>query len=551
MSPQSARYDEAEVLREHFLNRLIELGISEAEIPNLPPEQAAILEKIVELQGELGGAMRAAGYDSYQPNPIQLRFHKLPGSHRWMILANRAGKSYALNEEVKWFQRGTHPYRDVGNLGPIWACAPTDEKVWNHLMPSLRRALGPEHIRKETRSPRPKWEMTNDIPIYFKNYAQDPGTFASEHIRLIAFDEAPPWDIFEEAWVRRGAGYALDIIGGATLTEGTDSWIYNRVMDEMSKDLLPDTYFTTGTLFENPYIPQEQKDLMCKGLKGIKYRIRVLGEVLPVGDSQVFDGDVLYDWLKQATEPKLKVTLDRRNKKWIQQDEDAPVWLWRLPEAGHEYILSNDPAEGKNTAHLTADPEFDETAGSIFDRHRREFVGEFLSGKVRPDETGELWLPMLSKWFNDAKTIIERNNHGHTVIEFARRQMQGRLYRPKLDRSDIAVEKDESYGYLETRPSRAYGIDLLARFIEERLGKISSSRSLRQMAAFVRKSGNRVEHRDGWKDDLVFAHFLCLVADADMPPPARIPDFTERAQLRAIALRAQRNDGREWYRKFA
>lgn len=549
MTSEERRQAEAgDELRERFLAQLDSLNLSPEDLAKMPPDEKALVEEIIAEQQKLVTLYQSKGSDTYEPQAHQLPFHASAATNRWFIGGNKMGKTRALNQEIKWYALDCHPYRNIGRRGPIWVCCPSDEKSESYQQPQLERVIGPEHIARKFKSPRPKWLLTNGQWIYFKNYSQDVATFSSDEIRLIAFDEEPPYDIWEEAWMRRSADFDLDLIGTCTPTNGL-TWIHSRIVDPQSDELLPDTEWFGGSMFDNQYISEEIKKRTAAGLSGVMYRIRVLGDILPIGGSMVFDPDVLLKWRRAARPPVLRMNL-KKSGRWV-QEPDGLLWLWRLPERDHEYILGDDPAEGLNTSASDAEPDHDQTAISIYDRHRRQYVGEYVSGSIRPDENGEWLLPALSTWYNRARVIVERNNHGHTVIALARKKIPDRLYRPPSDRTDAKRHPDEGYGHLTTKPSRSFMIDLLKQAIASESVTDYSAPGIRQLTSFVLKSNGRMEHQDGSKDDRVFARALCLVQDHDLRQPIKIPDRSEKAFLHRLAVHSQDRTGTGWYHRIA
>jgi len=90
--------------------------------------------------------------------------------------------------------------------------------------------------------------------------------------------------------------------------------------------------------------------------------------------------------------------------------KDAPaipeLQVFALPERARTYGIGCDTAEGNPTS--------DDSAISVLDRETGEEVA-LLSGKFQPSTTGS-YVALLSKWYNGAEALIERNNHGHAVI---------------------------------------------------------------------------------------------------------------------------------------
>jgi hypothetical protein len=82
--------------------------------------------------------------------------------------------------------------------------------------------------------------------------------------------------------------------------------------------------------------------------------------------------------------------------------------VYRLPEPGHIYVIGGDPAEGN--------PAPDDSALSILDAWTGEEVAN-LAGKFQPSMLAT-YADNLGRWYFGAALLIERNNHGHAVIQW-------------------------------------------------------------------------------------------------------------------------------------
>jgi hypothetical protein len=106
---------------------------------------------------------------------------------------------------------------------------------------------------------------------------------------------------------------------------------------------------------------------------------------------------------------------------------DAPALaglaLFRLPEQGGCYVIGCDPAEGN--------PQSDESVATVLDAFGGEQIA-VLGGRLQP-EVFAAAVAALSAWANGAPALVERNNHGHTVIAWLREHSAVQLL-PGLDR---------------------------------------------------------------------------------------------------------------------
>lgn len=526
----------------------------------LDPEARALIEEYLGIQKEILAAADRGALSIYTPYPHQLRLHQASESSRYLLGANKIGKSWFIAQEVRYFARGEHPYRRLnGPAKLIWCCCPTEELMLMYQFPEVKAALGTDFIQDIKMGAHPRILCKNGCLILFKYYAQGARAFPTAGVDLICFDEEPPWAVFEECWARRSTR-ELNFIGAITTIGGKTPFIKRIVDGEM-----PDCRYETASIFDNPAIPDSEKKRFADGLRKdpVAYRIRVLGEVLDVGGTTRFDANSLYLMDKvDVREPIARFRYDFDNLRWV-QDETGPLWIWEMPEDEHEYVIGGDVAEGLNVSESETDPVWDNTSLQVMNRTYERIVAEYTVGNQEPGQIGEHILPSLHRLYGKAWANIELNNHGYTVVSEARKKMANRLWSPIKDHADKAQKPLQQLGSLMTSKSRKYAIDCLAQAIYERGQalkypdkegglEVLSGHTLREMMQFVRKSNNRVEHADGEKDDRVFACAHAVVCHRGLPPPKIRRPPTIQEQLRKIAMSRPKNERRvQWFRKIA
>ena len=83
--------------------------------------------------------------------------------------------------------------------------------------------------------------------------------------------------------------------------------------------------------------------------------------------------------------------------------------IWRLPQPGETFVIGADPAEGN--------PQSDNSAASVVDLAGEQVAA--WAGRVEPAAFGSQ-IAAVSAFFNGAPALVERNNHGHTVLLWLR-----------------------------------------------------------------------------------------------------------------------------------
>ena len=82
--------------------------------------------------------------------------------------------------------------------------------------------------------------------------------------------------------------------------------------------------------------------------------------------------------------------------------------IYKAPEVGVRYVVGADPAEGNPTS--------DDSSCSVVDLETGEECAAF-TGKIEPAVFAS-YIAMISAFYNYAPAMVERNNHGHSVIQW-------------------------------------------------------------------------------------------------------------------------------------
>jgi hypothetical protein len=122
--------------------------------------------------------------------------------------------------------------------------------------------------------------------------------------------------------------------------------------------------------------------------------------------------------------------------------------LYKAPEETRRYAIGADPAEGNPTS--------DDSVATILDWETWEEVG-VVSAKMEPGEFAGA-LDSLSRYYNRAEILVERNNHGHAVL----------LKLRETASSDVVQNgPDDRPGYNETAKSKAILLDQCAEVLKD------------------------------------------------------------------------------------
>ena len=142
----------------------------------------------------------------------------------------------------------------------------------------------------------------------------------------------------------------------------------------------------------------------------------------------VWDGEIFKEMLLHCRPPRTV--------------NDWGVQIWQGPRAGELYVVGVDPAEGApatddESGFIQTALKTSKCALSIINARTLELVASW-EGYLEPNELAQLAAAM-GKEYNTAMLTIERNNHGHAVLN----TLQNWLGYPNLYRYRDPVDKGE------------------------------------------------------------------------------------------------------------
>lgn len=161
--------------------------------------------------------------------------------------------------------------------------------------------------------------------------------------------------------------------------------------------------------------------------------------------------------------------------------------LYRLPEEGKKYFAGVDPAEGN--------PNSNDSSISVIDEDGEEVA--LLRGKFEPDVTAD-YAEKLCIFFNEANCLVERNNHGHSVLLSMRTR-----------RVSVMFGNDKKPGWNETTKNKHLLYDNLAETVRTEDCVIHSTEVFVQIASI---EGSTLSAPEGMLDDSSDSFALAILA---------------------------------------
>lgn len=182
------------------------------------------------------------------------------------------------------------------------------------------------------------------------------------------------------------------------------------------------------------------------------------------------------------------------------------IWVWALPEEGHQYIMGVDVSRGDSE---------DSSTIVVLDFTTMEQVMEY-QGKIPPDLLAQV-VEEYGLMYNAYTVVDITGGMGVSTVlkllEFDYKLLHydtpnGKILSAKHKKMQ-AMNKDNKVPGLQVSTIR---IQMISNF-EEKIRtdgvKIRSSRLTGEMKTFVYKNG-RPDHQDGYHDDLIMAMAMCL-----------------------------------------
>jgi hypothetical protein len=159
--------------------------------------------------------------------------------------------------------------------------------------------------------------------------------------------------------------------------------------------------------------------------------------------------------------------------------------VYALPVASHRYVIGADPAEGNPTS--------DDSALVVLDVDSREEVAS-LAGRFEP-ATFAAHLDAVGRYYQRARLLVERNNHGHAVLLWLRDHSELRC----LGGHDLKT------GWLSNSKGKPLLYDRAGEVLRDGEVVLHSLEIFSQLASI---EGSTLRAPEGQPDDLAMAFVL-------------------------------------------
>jgi phage terminase large subunit-like protein len=168
------------------------------------------------------------------------------------------------------------------------------------------------------------------------------------------------------------------------------------------------------------------------------------------------------------------------------------IRIWERPSAGSRYVLALDPSEGTG-----GDP----AAGTIREWGTAQHCAT-IHGQFKPHALARIAAD-LGESFEGATIVVERNNHGHAVLQALEREHHYRR---------IFRHYDGKPGWLNNEVTRTKALTELDEGLRSGFWFTLDDAILGEMRTFITTPNGRVEAARGSHDDLVLVEAIALDA---------------------------------------
>lgn len=195
----------------------------------------------------------------------------------------------------------------------------------------------------------------------------------------------------------------------------------------------------------------------------------------------------------------IKAMSERYERPCLREENDIQVF--QEPDENEFYGFGVDTAEG--LAHG------DNSVISVMKKSTGEEVAQ-CAGHISPHELAKK-LGLLARMYRNHICIIERNNHGHTVIAYAKEDDQLNLYQKEV--TDLVLNKiTKKIGWDTTESSKSLAIDTLSRDLEDGVCIPYCIETYDELRTYVHGERGKMGGLPGKHDDRVIALALANMA---------------------------------------
>ena len=224
----------------------------------------------------------------------------------------------------------------------------------------------------------------------------------------------------------------------------------------------------------------------------------------------VFNPEQLHTMLKVSTQPLYRMAHEGQS---FAKHPRGELSVWRELELGGEYYVGADVAMGLRDG--------DYSVAQVLDGQKRLVAS--WHGHVHPDYFSDV-LYALGMYFNEARIIVENNNHGIlTAVRLGRDLAYPNCY-TEIAEGQLNDRETITIGFRTTEKSKPLVIDRLRASMRENEMDIEDEGTLKEMLSYIVTETGRMQAEEGNHDDRVMALALANHIHIGRFTPIRVTD---------------------------
>jgi len=506
---------------------------------NPTQNQRPLSEEEAELYREYRSRAKRSPWLAY-PNscvPAILPWHESTANYRVLSGPNNGGKTTAGAADLVSYSTGYNPIRQETYATPniCWAVCVEYKSAGNVMFRKLsemlpRKADGTRNWKHYKQDHLIVLGKPYYSEIAIKSQKEGESSLLADRCTAIWVDEAAGGETgnenFGELQARGLPDQPLKMM--FTLTPKLDigiEWMHRKLWKDPKGLIQPHEDFIDGTFcleFEladcliekGGYITRQVYEERLAKTDPDEVAARIHGQWTPFYMKPAFSwGKLMKCAERTPTQKRVKFNTYVGGRPRIEETQDGPCRMQRERESAHNYIVAWDPASGLGKGH-------DPSALVVFDRADLCQVFHARATDVGPDEFARNIAVPAAQYYNDALLIVENNGEGGGTAVSAVKEINGLNLFVQKSFLKTTSEYTDRLGWITTEQSRYRMIDALQRALGE--DKWTPSKDLIEEMSHVMKkpmpSGkHRIEHADGFHDDLVMAAGIALAVHYEEP----------------------------------
>lgn len=294
-----------------------------------------------------------------------------------------------------------------------------------------------------------------------------------------------------------------------------------------------------------------RKSIKRKGHNIRKWREEfplTIDEAFSSADDSLFCVMALDRHETNCCEPRFRgaIHLDANRKEaYMIESKDGALQIWEPPRAGDVYVIGCDAAmPGQQVETQQANYKLSRSEICVINGYTGEQVATWRGKPSFPD-LREITMA-VSYWYNNAKTVIEAQKAGDTLIELMREWKFSNFWYHE-DYKRTGVRQHNVPGYPNTSLSAKNKLYLpYIHLIDNDLVVIRDRETVRQCRTFTRLSETKIGGRGRNLDDAVDAHSMALYGARKLKGPWSLREQTASI----IHKKLRRSDADERYRRM-